>query len=98
MAQSVKNLPAIRSIPGLRRSPEGGHGNPLQCSRLETPMDRGARRAAVHRVTKSQTRLSTHTYVQRIVKIISSEYLNDDQYIVYQEGIFTIYHHCKFFQ
>ena len=45
----VKNLPAnagnIRdsgSIPGLGRSPGGGHGNPLQYSSLENPTDRGA--------------------------------------------------------
>ena len=45
----VKNWPAnagdIRDsglIPGLGRSPGGGHGNPLQHSCLETPMDRGA--------------------------------------------------------
>ena len=31
------------SIPGLGRSPEKGHGNLLQCSCLENPMDRGAR-------------------------------------------------------
>ena len=30
------------SIPGLGRSPRGGHGNPLQYSYLENPMDRGA--------------------------------------------------------
>ena len=45
----VKNLSAdaedIRDvgwIPGLGRSPGGGHDNPLQCSCLENPMDRGA--------------------------------------------------------
>ena len=43
------------SIPGLGRSTGGGHGNPLQYSCLENPIDRGARRAPVHRVTKSQT-------------------------------------------
>ena len=43
------------SIPGLGRSPEGGHGNPLQCSCLENPMDRGAWRATVCRVAKSRT-------------------------------------------
>ena len=51
------------SIPGLGRSPGGGHGNPLQYSCLENPMDRGAQRATVHRVAKCQTqlkRLSTH--------------------------------------
>ena len=35
-----------------------GNGNPLQCSCLENPMDRGAWGAAVHGITKSQTRLS----------------------------------------
>ena len=41
------------SIPGSGRSPGEGHGNPLQYSCLETPMDRGAWRAAVHGVTKN---------------------------------------------
>ena len=36
------------SIPGLRRSPGKGHGNPLQCSCLENPMNRGAWWATVH--------------------------------------------------
>ena len=40
------------SIPELGRSPKGGHGNPLQYSCLENPMDRGAWRAAVHEVTE----------------------------------------------
>ena len=43
------------STPGLGRSPEGGHGNPLQYSCLENPTNRGARQATVHRVTKSGT-------------------------------------------
>ena len=54
----VKNTPAntgdvkdLGSIPGSGRSPGGGHGNPLQYSCLENPMDRGAWRATVsHRV------------------------------------------------
>ena len=51
----VKNLPAnagnIRDaglIPGLGRSPGGGHDNPLQYTYPQNPMDRGAWRAAVH--------------------------------------------------
>ena len=44
-------------IPGLGSSPGGGHGNLLQYSCLENPMDRGAWKAAVHRVTKGWTRL-----------------------------------------
>ena len=43
------------SVPGLRRSPGGGHGNPLQYSCLENPMDRGAWQATVHGVAKSWT-------------------------------------------
>ena len=40
------------SIPGSGKSPGGGHGNLLQYSCLENPMDRGAWRATVHRVTR----------------------------------------------
>ena len=45
-------------IPGSGRSPGEGHGNPLQYSCLENPMDRGAWWARVHGVTKIQTWLS----------------------------------------
>ena len=45
----------LGSIPGLRRSPGEGHGNPLQYSYLENPMDRGAWRATAHGVSESQT-------------------------------------------
>ena len=48
----------LGSIPGSRRSPGEGNGYPLQYSSLENPMDRGAWRATVHGVAKSQTRLS----------------------------------------
>ena len=71
VALLVKNRPAnagdIRnsdSIPGLGRSPGGGHSNPLQYSCLENPLDRGAWWATVHGVAKRQTwvkGLSTHT-------------------------------------
>ena len=43
------------SIPGLGRSAGGGHGNPLQYSCLEIPMDRRDWRAEVHGVAKSKT-------------------------------------------
>ena len=42
-------------IPGSGRSPGGGHGNLLQYSCLENPMDGGAWWAAVHGVAKSRT-------------------------------------------
>ena len=54
----------LGSIPGMGRSPGGGHGSPLHYSCLENPMDRGAWRARVHGVTKTRTRLkrlSEHT-------------------------------------
>ena len=62
VALAVKNLPASAGdrrdaswIPGLGRSLGGGHGNPLQYSCLENPMDRGVWWALVHKVIKSQT-------------------------------------------
>ena len=61
MVLVVKSLPAnagdMSSIPGLGRSPGEGHGNPLQYSCLENPMDRGAWWAIVPRVAQSQTQL-----------------------------------------
>ena len=64
----VKNPPAnarrhrdAGSVPGLGRSPGGGHDNTLQYSYLENSMNRGAWRATVHAVPMSQTLLSTHT-------------------------------------
>ena len=43
------------SIPGSRRSPGEGNGNPLQYSCLKNPMDGGVWQATVHEVAKSQT-------------------------------------------
>ena len=62
----VKNLPANAGDAGdswfdpwVRKIPGGGNDNPLQYSCLDNPMDRGARWATAHGVSKSQTRLST---------------------------------------
>ena len=70
MAQRLKRLPAMREtrvrslgpVPGLGRSPGEGNGNPLQYSCLENSMDRGAWRATVYGVAKSQTQLSDLTF------------------------------------
>ena len=60
----VKKLPAnardikdADSVPGLGRSPGGRHGNLLQYSCLENPMDRGTWQAAVLRVSQIRTQL-----------------------------------------
>ena len=60
--QCIPLSPAARDadwVPGLRRSPGGGHGIPLQCSCLEHPMARAACQAAAHGATNSQTCLGT---------------------------------------
>ena len=60
MALVIKNPPAnagdardSKFIPGLGRSCGGGHGNPLQCSCQENPMDRGAWQSMVSWIAKS---------------------------------------------
>ena len=68
LAQMVKNLPAMRENRdrplgredplGLGRSPGEGNGNPLQYSCLDNSIDRGAWKAPVHGVAKSQTQLN----------------------------------------
>ena len=65
----VGNLPPMQEtdadlIPGSGRSPEEGHGNPLQCSSLGNLMNRGAWWATVQGVAKSRKGLSnsTHTF------------------------------------
>ena len=71
----VKNLPASAGDSDLihrsGRSGGGGHGNPLQYSSLENPMDRGAWRATAHGVAKNQTRLSVHEHTFPCVCITS---------------------------
>ena len=64
----VKNPPAKQDaglIPESGTSPGGGHGNPVQYSCLENPMDRGAWWAIVHGVTESRARLSEHARMHR---------------------------------
>ena len=56
--QSACNVGKQGSLPGWDRSSRKGNGNPLQYSRLENSMDRGALWATVHGVTKSRTQLS----------------------------------------
>ena len=78
VAQMVKILPTVWEMgfyPGLGRPPGGGHGNPLQYSCLENPMDRGTWQATVHSVTELDMTERLNTYVQvpgcAILKILS---------------------------
>ena len=74
----VKNLPSnagdVGSVPGWGRSPGGGHGNPLQYSWLENPMDGGA--WWVHGVTESDRteRLSTQARMPVINWAVNNSY------------------------
>ena len=76
----VKNPPATAgdagSIPG---SPGGGNGNRLQYFCLENPMDRGAWRTAVKKVTKSQTELSTHARAMGVLMFREALLLRPDR-------------------
>ena len=71
----VKNPPAnagdIRdagSVPGLGKSPGGGHGNPLQYSCLEKPHGQRSL-ATLHGIAKSQTRLSKQSTAHKTIKM-----------------------------
>ena len=89
----VKNPPAnagdtehAGSIPGLGRSPGGGHSNPLQYSCLENPMDRRAWRATVNEVAKSQKRRGMSTR-QKMPKMNASR-LKDVKHML--DGVFPL--------
>ena len=93
VALVAKNLPAnagdvdVGSIPGLGRSPGGGHGNPLQYSFLENPVDRGAWQATVHGVAKSWTRLKQLSTAWHICLVAHSRGLLPYMYIyILREG------------
>ena len=52
--ESTCNVGDVGLIPGLGRVPGGRPGNPFQYSCPKNPMDRGARQAPVHGVTKGR--------------------------------------------
>ena len=75
MALEVMNLPAnagdikrLGSILGSGRSPRVGNGNPLQHSRLENPMDRGAWQATVHGLAESDSAVTLLSDVAHVKK------------------------------
>ena len=69
--ESAYNVENLGSIPGSERSPGETYGNPLQYSCLENPMNRGARWATVHGISKSQIQLNdfTHSVTQEGLKL-----------------------------
>ena len=69
--ESACNAGDLGSIPGLGRSPGGGHGNGLQCSRLDNPINTGAWQAVVHRVAQSQTRLKWISRTSSITRTVA---------------------------
>ena len=89
----VKNLPGntgdLVLIPGSGRSPEEGHGNPLQYSCLENLIDREAWQATVHGVTElgMTERLSMHGKLKRSVRHRQSISLLDFVYSKESHGI-----------
>ena len=76
VTQWVKILLAVQadvsSITRSGRSPGGGHSNPLQYSCLWIPMDRGAWRATLQRVTKSRTQLKRMSTQEHLDKNMSA--------------------------
>ena len=83
----VENPPANAGdtgvIPGLGRSPGEGNGHPLQYFCLENPMDREVWWATVHGVSKSWTRLRTHSF--RKAYIFSSRNLTSNSLISHED-------------
>ena len=76
--ESACNEGDAGSVPESGIHAGGGNGNPLQCSCLENPMGRGARRAAFHSFAKSQTwlkRLSMHACVSTCNKNLDPFFL-----------------------
>ena len=72
--EAACNTGDLGLIPGSRRSPGKGNGNPLQHSCLENPMDRGAWWATVHGVTTVghdlMTKTHTHTPIPSLILFI----------------------------
>ena len=61
LACNAEDTRDMGSVPGLGRSPGGGHSNPVQYSCLENPMDREAWQATVHRSQRVRHARSDNT-------------------------------------
>ena len=67
-----------------RDQPRGGHGNPLQCSCLGNPMDRGACQATVHGVRKSQAWLSDYTTTTKNMSLSKKNAVAEKAMLLYK--------------
>ena len=90
----VNNLPASAGdagdmglIPGLERSPGEKHGNPLQYSCLENPVDRRAWRATVHRVTKIRHEWAHSTHTGSSAAVPSTQEVSQEAGLSVQYGL-----------
>ena len=78
-ARNARDARDAGSIPGLGKCPGGGHGNALQHSCRENPVDRGAWQVTVHRIAKSRTRLkqlSKHAHALNTSLSLSPHFLD----------------------
>ena len=69
---NARDIGDVGLILGSGRALGGEHGNPLQYSCLENPMDRGAWRATVHRVAKSRMRLKQLNFWEILIWVWTS--------------------------
>ena len=83
---SAGNLRDTGSVSGSGRCPGGGHGDPLQYSCLENPMDRGVWQVMVHGVMESDTTEYAHTCV----------YAFNQFDLLHQFGVILTYHFTSF--
>ena len=102
--ESACNVGDPSLIPGSGRSPSEGNGNPLQYSRLENSVDRGAWRATVHGVTKNRTQLSdkhtsnqdTKQYIHMCVCVCVCVYTHSHVYLKIDWEHRIYYKYCKY--
>ena len=87
VALGVKNPPTnagdvrdVCLIPGLGGAPGGGHGNPLQYSCLENPMDKGSWQATVHRVAESDMTEARQALI--LLRLVSIELVMPSNHLI----------------
>ena len=91
------------SIPGLGRFPGRGHGNPLQYSCLENPMDRGAWWATAHRSQLDMTEATEHIHTQvfsPILRVAFLHYIDSvilSTFLIFMKSNISVFFGCLLF-